>query len=328
MYEVTKQEMNQVYEEMKTPVKHGMVIVEEGANIDCPNVFRIQKGLWGMLYVRHVPGVEREGYETWLATSEDLFHWDTKGLVLAQKREGWDCLQADGGMCLIDHEWGGSMEVRKQDGKYFITYMGGCLPGYEPDPIQMGLAYSETLTPGTWTQLDQPILRQDDADARPFERKTLYKSCVIYDKDLILGHPYIMYYNAKQEGPWMERIGMAVSDNMMEWKRYGESFVLEHEMEGDKSRIAGDPQIIRYGDLWVMHYFVAHSGTAYDTFACSKDLIHWTKWDGPNLIEPSEDYDSRFAHKPFVLKHDGVVYHFYCAVGSQGRGIALATSRA
>jgi hypothetical protein len=27
-----------------------------------------------------------------------------------------------------------------------------------------------------------------------------------------------------------------------------------------------------------------------------------------------------------VLKYNGVVYHFYCAVGNEGRVIALATS--
>jgi hypothetical protein len=32
-------------------------------------------------------------------------------------------------------------------------------------------------------------------------------------------------------------------------------------------------------------------------------------------------------HKPWLLKHKGVVYHFYRAVGNQGRAIALATSR-
>ena len=34
-----------------------------------------------------------------------------------------------------------------------------------------------------------------------------------------------------------------------------------------------------------------------------------------------------FAHKSYVVKHDGVVYHFYCAVNKAGqRGIAVATS--
>src|SRR5690606_6783958 len=66
---------------------------------------------------------------------------------------------------------------------------------------------------------------------------------------------------------------------------------------------------------------------AFDTFAASYDLVHWTKWGGAPLVKSSEPYDETFAHKPWLLKHDGVVYHLYCAVGDQGRVIALATSR-
>jgi hypothetical protein len=59
----------------------------------------------------------------------------------------------------------------------------------------------------------------------------------------------------------------------------------------------------------------------------SYDLARWTKWTGPHLIEPSEPWDDTFAHKPWVIKHNDIVYHFYCAVGNQGRVIALATSK-
>ncbi len=62
-------------------------------------------------------------------------------------------------------------------------------------------------------------------------------------------------------------------------------------------------------------------------YRLSYDLVNWTKWEGPHLIEPSESWDETFAHKPWLVKHEGVVYHFYCAVGSAGRVIALATSR-
>ena len=41
------------------------------------------------------------------------------------------------------------------------------------------------------------------------------------------------------------------------------------------------------------------------------DLVHWTKWEGPHLVEPSEPWDEAYAHKPWVLKHKGVVYHYY-----------------
>jgi len=55
--------------------------------------------------------------------------------------------------------------------------------------------------------------------------------------------------------------------------------------------------------------------------------VHWTKWDGAPLVGPGEPYDRAYAHKPWVVKWKGVVYHFYCAVGDEGRVIALATSQ-
>ncbi|MCF0193439.1 MAG: beta-galactosidase, partial [Prevotella sp.] len=67
---------------------------------------------------------------------------------------------------------------------------------------------------------------------------------------------------------------------------------------------------------------------AYNTFAVSSDLKQWTDWNGADLIVPSKPYDEMFAHKSYVVKHDGVVYHFYCAVNNNGqRGIAVATSK-
>ncbi|MDO4273391.1 MAG: hypothetical protein Q4D16_06975 [Eubacteriales bacterium] len=322
---IGQDKMQRVYEEMKTPYKIGMVLSEEGCNIDCPNVFRTSDGQWKMVYAKHIPGQIREGYETWIARSENLIHWETEGKLLSKRTAGWDCCQADGGICLIDTQWGGDCRVRKYDNKYWMTYIGGALPGYEPDPLNIGLAFSETMEPGSWKRLDNPVLSTNDSDIRDFERETLYKSTVIYDEGKHLDAPFVMYYNAKQKGLWIERIGIAVSEDMIHWKRYGKGAVIENE-RSDISNIAGDPQIIRFGSLWVMHYFIAQGGTAYDTFACSEDLVNWTKWDGQPLIFPSEGYDRIYAHKPFVLKHEGIVYHFYCAVGDKGRGIALAVS--
>lgn len=325
-HKITKEQMQHVYDAMKTPIKYGPVLFEEGANIDCPNIFRRPDGTFAMAYAKHVPGAEREGYETWLATSNDLLHWTPVGKLLAHTESGWDCLQADGSICLLDTDWDGDHSVHTWDNKYWMTYIGGCLPGYEPDPLKMGIAWSDTLTPGSFTRLPDPILTNTDSDVRPFETTTLYKSNVIFDSDESLGWPFVMFYNAKAGRFGIEKIGMAVSHDMIHWKRFGENCVVENEIE-DRWNIAGDPQVIRFEDLWVMHYFVARDGMAYDTFACSKDLVHWTKWDGEPLIKPTKDYDKLFAHKPYVLQHNGTVYHFYCAVGDKGRGIALATSR-
>ena len=38
-------------------------------------------------------------------------------------------------------------------------------------------------------------------------------------------------------------------------------------------------------------------------------------------------FANEYAHKPWGIFHNGVVYHFYCACGDQGRVIAVATSK-
>jgi predicted GH43/DUF377 family glycosyl hydrolase len=319
---VSPVEMQQVYDEVKTPHKYGIVL-RPGKNesIDCPNVFRYGDK-WYMLYVAIKDLV---GYETYLAESDDLLNWTPVGKMLPFSKEGWDYWQADGSIALVDSAWGGSAELQKYDGKYWMTYFGGAKQGYETDPLSLGIAWSNDPTkPGSWTRLpENPVLGPDQPDARPFEQATLYKSQVLWDKSESLGFPFVMYYNGKQKGPGIERIGMAVSKDMVNWKRYGNDPVIDNG-----KGISGDPQIVRIGDLWVMFYFGAFwEPGAFDTFACSRDLVHWTKWTGPHLIESSEPWDKTFAHKPWLIKHNGVVYHFYCAVGTEGRAIALATSK-
>jgi len=319
---VSQETMQAIYEKVKTPHKYGILVKGEGGRkVDCPSVFR-QESNWYMMYLIF----DGDGYETAIAESNDLLHWKTLGKILTFKNENvWDANQVGGYIALQDHTWGGSYELGRYDGKYWLSYLGGALKGYETDPLAIGIAWTKSpAQPVEWHRIkDNPALHPYDNDAREFERKTLYKSNIIYDRQQTLGFPFVMFYNAKQQGRWVERIGMAVSKDMIHWRRFGDKPVIDN-----LSGISGDPQVTRIGDVWVMFYFGAFwQPKAFDTFACSYDLVNWTKWTGPNLIEPSEPWDSTYAHKPWVIKHNGVVYHFYCAVGDQGRVIALAASK-
>jgi len=233
------------------------------------------------------------------------------------RSDGWDRWQVDGGIALCDPTWGGTSELQTVDGKYWMSYIGGALQGYETDPLAIGIAWTKTPTEvREWTPIaENPVLSREQPDVREFEKQTLYRSQIIWDKSKTLGAPFVMYYNGKLKSGY-ERIGMAVSDDMIHWKRYGTEPVVANG-EDKHDGISGDPQIVRMGDLWVMFYFGAFS----------TDLVHWTKWTGPHLTASSVPWDKTYAHKPWVIKHDGVVYHFYCAVGDQGRVIALATSK-
>jgi hypothetical protein len=324
--------MQHVYDAVRTPHKFGPVLhPPAGTYYDCPSVFR-QNGKW---YMAFAVTQNLKGYETAIAESDDLLSWREIGkpLAFATDDKAWDRWQADGGIALADPEWGGSCGIQQYDGRCWMTYLGGALQGYETDPLSIGVAHTDDpTTTKSWTRLEtNPVLAPWQTDVRPFEKKTLYKSFVLWDKEKTLGHPFIMYYNGKQEGPGTERIGMAVSDDLRSWKRFGDGPVIDNGPKG----ISGDPQLVRMpdgagGTVWVMFYF-GHvwKPKAFDTFACSYDLVHWTKWDGPHLVEPGEPitFDDVFAHKPWVVFHEGVVYHFYCAVSKAGvRTVALATS--
>jgi predicted GH43/DUF377 family glycosyl hydrolase len=323
--------MQSIYQQVKTPYNYGLVMVpaDNSKKVDCPSVFR-KGSKWYMTYLIF----NGRGYETWLAKSNDLLHWATLGRILSfSDTTTWDNNQKAGYIALQDNKWDGSYKLQEYNGKYWLSYFGGHTRGYEKGLLSIGIAYTDKdpSTAHEWERLDHPVLSPTDKDVSWWDDHTQYKETVIWDKLKLTGHPFVMYYNANGDSVskthGAERIGMAVSDDMLHWQRYGKNPVLNHG-EG----ITGDPDIQKIGDVYVMFYFGAFwkTGTSgvFNRFACSYDLVNWTDWTGEKLIQSSEPYDNEFAHKSFVVKWKGVVYHFYCAVDkTQQRGIAVATSK-
>ena len=336
--EVSQSVMQNIYDEIKTPHKYGLVITPENDSkkIDCPSVFR-KGNYWYMTYIQF----DGRGYETWLAKSKDLLEWKTIGRLMSfgdttnKDNLEWDANQRAGYTALQDTKWGGTYQLQKFNKKYWMSYIGGKEKGYETGKLSIGIADTEKdpAKPHEWNRISNAVLSATDKDVRWWENKKLYKSSIIWDKNKTLGHSFVMYYNANGDTSnntpkwrWFERIGMAVSDDMINWQRYQTDPVVHH-----KIGITGDGVIQKIGDVWVMFYFGAfwenRSKEAFNRFACSYDLVNWTDWNGDDLIRSTEEYDAKYAHKSYVVKWKGVVYHFYCAVDNKDhRGIAIATS--
>ena len=353
--DIDKETMQRIYNEVRTPYKYGMVVAptDNYHKIDCPTVFRVGDK-WLMTYVVYngKDGLDGRGYETWLAESDDLLHWQTQGRLLSYKDSGWDMNQRGGFPALIDWAWDGSYHINRYKGNYWMTYIGGHGTGYEAvrEPLNIGLAWThqDPAQPHEWQSADKPLLSINDKDVQWWEKLVQYKSTV-YDLRALAGgkqtsslpeglgkafrkYRFLMFYNAGGINPAnnlkAERIGIALSNDLKKWKRYDGNPVFANEVGGI---ITGDAQIVKMDDLYVMFYFKAYDPSrkynAFNTFAVSRDLLHWQRWEGEDLIIPSKSYDEMFAHKSYVVKHDGVVYHFYCAVNNdQQRGIAVATS--
>ena len=370
---ISQQEMQRIYDEVRTPYKYGMVVApaDNYHKIDCPTVFRVGDK-WLMTYVVYngKDGLDGRGYETWLASSDDLLHWQTQGRLLSYPADTtrWDANQRGGFPALIDWTWGGSYELGQYKGRHWMTYIGGHGTGYEAvrEPLNIGIAWTQgdVTRAHEWQTEDRPLLSIHDKDVQWWEQLVQYKSTIYEVKNEkgrvnnatphsqrenllppeIRKYRFVMFYNAGGINPQnnlkAERIGIALSNDLKKWKRYPQNPIYYHEAPGI---ITGDAQIVRMDGsvlggsatestpLYIMFYFSAYNPArkynAYNTFAVSRDLIHWQDWEGEDLIVPSKPYDEMFAHKSYVVKHDGVVYHFYCAVNNdQQRGIAVATS--
>lgn len=218
------------------------------------------------------------GYETHLAKSEDMIHWEYIGTIFRRNDQNrWDSKQCAGYAAYVDCDFGGSEQILQVNDRYYISYLAGNSDGYEPDPLHMGLAGSSNPTdPDGFLRFPEPILTPEDEDCRPFEEKTLYKSCLFIDTDKITGHRYVNVYNAKANDG-KERIYLAVSDDGERFERYGDRAIVDTVSEEAEELICGDPQIVKMDDVYVMFFFrYRKNEAAYNTFACSRDLMNWT----------------------------------------------------
>ena len=137
---VSDAEMKAIYEQIKTPYKQGVIVPQENGNpVDSANVFR-KDGSWYMVYLCFL---DKTGYVAKLAKSDDLVRWETLGVVAPFRQTGWDAWQVSPSAALVDHNWGGSYEIQPFEGKYWFTYIGGAGKGYEPDPLKIGLAWTD-----------------------------------------------------------------------------------------------------------------------------------------------------------------------------------------
>ena len=109
---------------------------------------------------------------------------------------------------------------------------------------------------------------------------------------------YVGFYNAAS-GP--EVMCQAYSEDLTHWEREATNPVLNQDTSpsgdvwGDSHN--ADADVVKIGDYWVMFYFTSSPGGIIDSFAVSKDMVHWEKSYIP-LTERNSTYSSTYAHKP------------------------------
>ncbi len=340
----------------RTPFKYPHLILSatgrkgdfDQRSIDDPIVFHAN-GAFQMLYI----GWDGIGYQTGLATSSDLLHWTRTALVGPRDpASAYTRYNLALSSILRDKQMDSIGEAIKVDGKYLAAWNAYPNAGYEEGAAVIGLATSDDLT--HW-RLGEPILTPQDGTA--WEHGGLYRPDLMLDRGV-----YYLYYNAKtdilpaSEGAgWREQTGVATSTDLKTWVRYPHNPIVANGHRGSAtypatnplaskqpptpdardSRFASNPFVVKNGRDYAMFYYgfrYERPGRACEMLALGSNPYAFVKVPEV-LIDTGAPgtIDETFAHKPSVITHEGVLYHFYCAVSGQypneTRGIAVARSK-
>ncbi|MEN8254314.1 MAG: hypothetical protein ABFR33_02485 [Verrucomicrobiota bacterium] len=291
--------------------------------VDVPAVFQLPGNKkWFMSFV----GFDGKGYQSFVAESDDLLHWTDMRLAMGYGPEGsFDHGGVVLGAYLLEgYDIKAPRTLKKHKGKYISLY--GTYPrqgGYELKPGYEGIASSANGLAWERAQ-DEPILSIYQPDCGAWENVSIYMPWLVEHAG-----EYYNLYNAKGS---VEQLGLALSDNLFDWKRHDSNPIIPvGAKDSFNERFSADGKIFRDGDHWVCFFFGVGRGGAHIMAAFSHDLYHWT-------VDPEPLYrrggnpsglDREHAHKISLVwnPEKETFYMFYCAVGNEGRGIGLITSR-
>ena len=319
----------------RTPYKYGKLVLGpaedktafDSKSVDDPFVF-YHDGAFKMLYI----GFDGTGYQTGLATSPDLVHWERVACV-AKRDPNSKWTKYNVALACLLRESGLTSEgkLKKVHGRYLGAWNAYPSAGYEEGAAVIGLAWSDDLL--HW-ELTDPILFP--ADGAPWEHGGLYRPNLVEEDGT-----YYLFYNAKTDpnpratdGAWQEQSGVATSKDLKQWTRYAGNPVLRNGgHESWDARFASNPFVVRNGAEWGMYYFgLDNKGKARELLAVGHDPYHFEKVNEIMIdVGAPGTVDEDYAHKPSVICHDGKLYHFYCAVSGKWpnelRGVGVACSK-
>jgi hypothetical protein len=297
---------------------------EDFHSTDCPCVYQIpgHEDRWYMSFI----GFNGQGYNSFVAESTDLVRWTNPRLAMGFGPPGeFDHGGRVVGAYLYDsYDLAAPRLLKRHNGTFWTLY--GCYPrqgGYELRPGYEGVAVSDDGL--VWRRAqDRPILAVEDSDCAEWERDCIYQPWLVEHRGR-----FFNFYNAAQAG--VEQTGLAFSTDLLHWMRYPANPVIPIRPGGYDEVFASDPKVFRDGDHWTMIYFGVGRGGAHIMIAFSRDLVHWVAHPEPLYRAGGHPggLDQTYAHKiSLVYRPDNDTYYLhYCAVGVQGRGIGLLTSK-
>ena len=208
----------------------------------------------------------------------------------------------------------------KKGNEYHLFHLQA-LPSKDPEKrhnnnVSIGHAVSTDLI--NWTEF-ATALKPGSTDS--WDNLALWTGSVI-EKD----EKYYMFYTGRNKNPdvkWIQKIGLAISDDLINWEKHEDNPILEadneiYEMSNERNAIGmvgawRDPYVFQ-DPITKKYYMIIAArkkGNATEYNGCiaiaeSDDLLNWNLF--PPLIAPGV-YDEM--EVPQMIIHNGIYYLFF-----------------
>jgi len=209
--------------------------------------------------------------------------------------------------------------------KYWLFYTP-----YPPDHAELPyLVRSNNGIDFTDKGVRNPLLNRGPQDS--------WDSHHIADVDVLVhnGRWYLYYAGARvRNGVKEVKIGVAYSENGLEWEKYGDNPILEPDpdLEWEKGtrdrRDVATPTVIYVNEAFYMYYSALGSdGKVRIGVAVSKDGVHFEKYKRNPVLEPEYEWEGDRVNHPDVILYGDLILLLYIAGTSEQRSLGLAYAK-
>jgi predicted GH43/DUF377 family glycosyl hydrolase len=210
----------------------------------------------------------------------------------------------------------------KDGGNYYLFYIGLTNAGYEGGNKTICCAVGTELSDFTGgTAIRRGV--QIRPNGTGWYGSAVWHTSFIHKDDI-----WYCFFNATANTPSYERIGVACSKSLNgPWSVVSVNLLgYINDADTTLNQKAIDPSVVKVGSYYIMAYGAGNAeGKMQDNWAYTtdEDFPYGWKFGGVCVI-PSETYDNKFAHKPFLLCIENKIFHYYTALNnSNHRCIAL-----
>lgn len=307
---VSNEEMQQVFDFLKTPYDQGVVLraSDNKQSVAHPKVFRYQDQ-WFMSFVLE----DHQTLETWLTSSKDLTSWQRGKAVLPKTMDSWDATVKMGAVSLVNPDLNSEPSPVSFNGSYWMIYLGSNNTISTHPSSGIGAAYASGFDlESSWKRLDAPVLNIDPNQFPDWRKETGHCFTLFHDKQFATGYPFILLTYL------VDDVVLLGSNDLRAW----------YQIKGQKVSLKlpdkiTDLEMMRLNDLYVLVYTAYNKTMQKEVrFACSKNLFYWQIWDGEPLLNHTKDI-----RESCLFNYGDTVYHFYTLKENGNTSIALSTSK-